>query len=148
MAGNIGWGQQAQQMNMGQPAGGNSNVVFVNDDTEAMNYPIGPGYTTALINANDPNNGKLFVRSAESNGMPKPVRIFSIKEITPKGENPDAVTREEFDELNQKIGTLSGQFAQVLASLQQITMAQPVQPAQPAQVATPASMSKGGKKQS
>ena len=134
MGNNMGW-------NSGQvPQQGNSMVVFINDDAEAMNYPIGPGYTVALVNANDQNNGKLFIRSSESNGMPKPARIFAIKEITPKPKDADSVSREEFETLTQEIGNLSSQFRQVLASLQQVAPAQPV--------ATPAHApaTKGGKK--
>lgn len=136
MGNNMGWnGGQMQQQ-------GNSMVVFINDDAEAMNYPIGPGYTVALVNANDQNNGKLFIRSSESNGMPKPARIFAIKEITPKPKDDNAVSREEFESLTesltQEIGNLSSQFRQVLASLQQAVPAQPV---------TAPAVAKGGKKQ-
>lgn len=136
MGNNVGWnGSQVPQQ-------GNSMVVFINDDAEAMNYPIGPGYTVALVNANDQNNGKLFIRSSETNGMPKPARIFAIKEITPKQKDADSVSREEFEtltsKLTQEIGNLSSQFSQVLASLQQAA------PAQPATAHAPAT--KGGKK--
>ena len=136
MGNNLGWGNSPQM----QQTSGNSMVVFINDDAEAMNYPIGPGYTVALVNANDQNNGKLFIRSSESNGMPKPARIFSIKEITPKPKDADSVSREEFETLTQEIGNLSSQFRQVLASLQQVA------PAQPATAPTHAPANKGGKK--
>lgn len=102
-----------------------SMVVFINNDDEAMTYPIAPGYTVALLNANNPNDGKLFVRSSEINGMPKPARIFAIKEITPKQQDSDSVSRAEFENLTQEIGNLTSQFQQMLATLQQATAQAP-----------------------
>lgn len=134
MGNNIGWNQPV----MSQQPSQQSMVVFINDDAEAMNYPIGPGYTVALVNANDQNNGKLFIRSSETNGMPKPARIFAIKEITPKPKDANTVSREEFDSLTQQIGSLSSQFRQMLEAIQQ-------QAATVQTVTTTAA--KGGKKQ-
>lgn len=134
MAGNF-W--QNQNMNQGQNQSPNSMIVFVSDDSMAMNYPIAPGYTVALINANDPSNGKLFIRSSEANGMPKAARVFSIKEITPQQNNGDSVSHKDFDVLSQQVATLGGQFQQVLDMLNNL---------QQTTVSVPTTTSKGGKK--
>lgn len=84
----------------------NTMVAFINDDSVAASYPVSPGFTVALINANDPNNGRLYVKSAQANGMPNPMRVFAIKDITPKPENEDTVSRKEFDALTQQLASM------------------------------------------
>lgn len=84
----------------------NSMVVFVNNDSVAANYPVAPGYTVALINANDPTKSKLFLKSTEANGMPNPMRVFELKDVTPVQSNGDTVSRKEFDALNDKLAKL------------------------------------------
>ena len=137
MANNNMWNNPANQ----SP---NSMIVFVSDDSMAMNYPIAPGYTVALINANDPGNGKLFIRSSEPNGMPKAARIFSIKEITPQQNNGDSVSHKDFDVLSQQVADMSSQFRQMLNVLNAMQAAAPVvAQVAPAAAAPP----RGGKKQ-
>lgn len=104
-------GQQQQQ----QPAPANSMITFINDDTIAPNYPVAPGTTVALINANDPQNGKMFIKSTEPNGMPNPMRIFAITEITPQKQSGDSVSRQEFDALTKQLQGMQ----QLLMNLQQ-----------------------------
>jgi len=79
-----------------------SMVVFINDDSEAVNYPINPGFTVALINANDPSNGKMFIKSSQPNGLPNRMRVFKIEDITPQPQSPDTVSRQEFDSLKKQ----------------------------------------------
>jgi hypothetical protein len=90
-------------------------ITFINDESIAVNYPVAPGTTVALINANDPNDGKMFIKSTEPNGMPNPMRVFSIVEITPQKQNVDTVSRQEFDALNKQLQSIQ----QMLAGLQQ-----------------------------
>lgn len=104
-------GNQPQQ----QPTQPNSMITFINDDSIAANYPVAPGTTVALINANDPAEGKMFIKSTEPNGLPNPMRIFALQEITPQKQNPDAVSRQEFDALNKQLQSIQ----QLLANLQQ-----------------------------
>lgn len=115
MAGNMwptGYGGQNQQQ---QPAPANSMITFINDDTIAPNYPVAPGTTVALINANDPQDGKMFIKSTEPNGMPNPMRIFAITEITPQKQSGDSVSRQEFDALTKQLQGMQ----QLLMNLQQ-----------------------------
>jgi hypothetical protein len=123
--GGYGIGQQQQQNQ--QPMPPNSMITFINDESIAVNYPVAPGTTVALINANDPNDGKMFIKSTEPNGMPNPMRGFSIVEITPQKQNVDTVSRQEFDAQNKQLQSIK----QMLAGLQK-------EPAEPA-------TTKGGK---
>ena len=91
----------------------NSMVTFINDDAMAVNYPVAPGTTVALINVNDPENSKLFLKSSEQNGCPNPMRTFLIKEITPQKSNDDVVSRKEFEDLSRQLAGLQ----QLLARL-------------------------------
>jgi hypothetical protein len=122
MAGNMwttGYGGQQQQQ---QPAPANSMITFINDDTIAPNYPVAPGTTVALINANDPQDGKMFIKSTEPNGMPNPMRIFAITEITPQKQSGDSVSRQEFDALTKQLQGMQ----QLLMNLQQPQTETPV----------------------
>ena len=132
MAGNMwtaGYGGQQQQQ---QPPI-NSMVTFINDDSEAISYPVNPGMTVALINANDPENSKMFLKSSAANGCPNPMRIFKIQDITPQKSNGDTVSRKEFETLTQQFAAQTQQ----LQNMQQLLMN-----LQQPQVETPA---KGGK---
>lgn len=119
MAGNMWQGGYVGQ-NQPQPAPANSMITFINDDSVAANYPVAPGTTVALINANDPQDGKMFIKSTEPNGMPNPMRVFSLQEITPQKQSGDMVSRQEFDNLTKQ-----------LQSMQQllVAMSQPQEPA-------------------
>lgn len=105
-----GYGNNAAQQQL--PT--NSMIAFINDNTIVSNYPVAPGTTVALINANDPQNSKMFLKSTATNGMPSPTRIFEIREVTPQPQNPDAVSRQEFESLSQQMA----QIQQALQNLQ------------------------------
>lgn len=105
MAGNMWQGGYAGQ-NQAQPAQTNSMITFINDDSMAANYPVAPGTTVALINANDPQDGKMFIKSTEPNGMPNPMRVFSLQEITPQRQSGDMVSRQEFDNLTKQLQSM------------------------------------------
>lgn len=89
----------------GQPAN-NSMVVFITDDSMVVNYPVAPGMTVALINANDPEKGKMYLKSTAANGMPNPVRTFEIKDVTPQKQSADTVSRQEFDKLTEQLAAM------------------------------------------
>ena len=106
-------GQQQQQ-----PAPPNSMITFISDDSMAVNYPVSPGTTVALINANDPANGKMYIKSTEPNGMPNPMRVFALQEITPQKQGENTVSRQEFDNMARQMQTMQENMQQLLASLQ------------------------------
>lgn len=89
----------------------NTMVAFINNDSEAMMYPVSPGTTVALLNVNDPNNGRLFLKSAEMNGCPNPMRVFKIQDITPQKQDPNSVSRQEFDRVNNELTEIKNLLA-------------------------------------
>lgn len=84
----------------------NSMVAFVNDESMAVNYPVSPGFTVAVINASDPENMKMYLKSSQPNGMPNPTKIFALKDITPKAESADTVSRAEFERLTAQLANM------------------------------------------
>lgn len=107
-------GNQQQQ----QPAPPNSMITFISDDSMAVNYPVSPGTTVALINANDPGNGKMYIKSTEPNGMPNPMRVFALQEITPQKQGENTVSRQEFENMATQMRTMQENMQQLIASLQ------------------------------
>ena len=105
-----GYGNNQQQ----QPSPPNSMITFINDDSMAANYPVAPGTTVDLINTNDPNDDKMFNKSTEPNGLPNPMRIFALQEVTPQKQSADSVSRQEFDALTKQLQNMQ----QLLVGLQ------------------------------
>ena len=100
-----------QNPNQAQNNANNSMVVFVHDEGMAINYPVNPGTTVAVLMVDDPNNGKLYIKSAEPNGCPNPMRIFSLKDITPQKVSGDVVSRQEFDNVNKELQEIKNLLA-------------------------------------
>lgn len=79
-------------------------TTFVDNIQSVNNYPVPVGGMAILI---DLNGSKMYFKSVNANGVPAPVRVFNIKEIPQvPPANPNMVTRQEFDALNQKIDKL------------------------------------------
>lgn len=89
-----------------QAPANNSMVAFVNDESMAVNYPVSPGFTVAVINASDPNNMKMYLKSSQPNGMPNPTKVYTLTDITPKPESADTVSRAEFDKLTAQLANM------------------------------------------
>ena len=106
MAGNM-WGNYAggQQQTQGVM------TAFINNEASATTYPVGAGTTVNLV---DINNGKMYLKSTDPNGMPCPIRVFEIHEVTPQPQGADVVSRQEFDNLTQQLASMQ----QLLANLQ------------------------------
>jgi hypothetical protein len=104
------------QGNNNQPTGpNNSMIAFIHADADAINYPVNPGMTVALLNINDPNEGRLFLKSAEMNGCPNPMRVFKIQDITPQKQDPNSVSRQEFDKVNNELQEIKNMLAALTA---------------------------------
>lgn len=78
-------------------------LVPVQNETTVNTYLVGAGNTVAFA---DFNNGMMWLKSTTPQGIPEAVRKFELKEITPKPENENAVSREEFTALNDKFDKL------------------------------------------
>lgn len=83
-------------------------LVPVQNETTVNTYLVGAGNTVAFadFNKGEDIDGTLWLKSTTPQGVPNPVRKFELKEITPKPENENAVSREEFTALNDKFDKL------------------------------------------
>ena len=99
MAGNM-WGNGYAAP---QQQSGGVMTAFINNEASATTYPVGAGTTVNLV---DINNGKMYLKSTDPNGMPCPIRVFEIREVTPQAQNADSVSRQEFNELTQQLQNL------------------------------------------
>lgn len=106
MAGNM-WGNYAGGQQ--QPQG--VMTAFINNEASATTYPVAAGSTVNLV---DINNGKMYLKSTDPNGMPCPVRVFEIHEVTPQPQGSDMVSRQEFENLTQQLANMQ----HLLANLQ------------------------------
>jgi hypothetical protein len=97
-----------------QAPANNSMVAFVNDESMAVNYPVSPGFTVAVINASDPDNMKMYLKSSQPNGMPNPTKVFALTDITPKGESADTVSRKEFESVSKELAEMKALLAGIV----------------------------------
>lgn len=87
-----------------QGSNGNMLTVFVDTEAEVNDYPVAAGTTVQLISF---KLNKFWLKSTATNGVPQPIRSFAFSEETPKIQNePNSVTRQEFDDLNRKLDKL------------------------------------------
>ena len=76
-----------------------SNVVYVNGEEGANNYPVAAGNTVLLL---DFNSNHFWIKSTSPNGVLQPMRSFNFEETTPKREPANAadyVTKKELNDL-------------------------------------------------
>ena len=84
--------QQVQQMPTPAPQT-NNGLVWVQGEVAAKSYPVAPNCTVMLL---DSENSAFYLKSADSSGMPLPLRIFDYKErINAPSQAADAPTSEE-----------------------------------------------------
>ena len=100
----------SQPMQVQQP---NNGLIWVQGESGAKSYLVAPNSTVMLL---DSENSAFYLKSADSSGMPLPLRIFDYKErinapsqaavastIEEKINLDNFVTRKEFDELKASI---------------------------------------------
>ena len=106
--------QQVQQMPTPVPQT-NNGLVWVQGEVAAKSYPVAPNCTVMLM---DSEGERFYLKSADSSGMPLPLRVFEyIERINAptgdfKGGTSDFsemddrfVTREEFERRMASIGS-------------------------------------------
>ena len=87
---------------------GNNGLIWVQGEASAKSYPVAPNCTVMLL---DSENSAFYLKSADSSGMPLPLRTFDYKErinahsqaaVAPTSEEKinldNFVTRKEFEE--------------------------------------------------
>ena len=92
-------------------------TVPIRNETEAMNYPVGLGYTVLLLDFED---GKFWTKT-NTTGIPEPPREFEFKEVIKqpqinRGDN-NFVSRDEFATLSNTLNSLSSQVSKLINEL-------------------------------
>lgn len=92
-------------------------TVPIRNETEAMNYPVGLGYTVLLL---DFDHGKFWTKT-NTTGIPETPREFEFKEIVKqpqavRGDN-NIVSREEFTTLSKSLESLTSQVSKLINEL-------------------------------
>jgi len=82
--------------------------VLIQDENEVRSYPVAAGTSVFLMCL---PQGKFWIKSTNTSGIPEPVRAFSFSEIIPEttpkvSDNSNYVTKKEFDELKKLIEDL------------------------------------------
>ena len=106
--------QQVQQMPTPAPQT-NNGLVWVQGEVAAKSYPVAPNCTVMLM---DSEGERFYLKSADSSGMPLPLRVFEYTERNnaPTGDfkggtsgfsemDDRFVTREEFERRMASIGS-------------------------------------------
>lgn len=106
--------QQVQQMPTSAPQT-NNGLVWVQGEVAAKSYPVAPNCTVMLM---DSEGERFYLKSADSSGMPLPLRVFEYTERinAPTGDfkggtsdfsemDDRFVTREEFERRIASIGS-------------------------------------------
>ena len=110
--------QQPMAQPMAQPTPQpqvNNGLFWVQGEAAAKSYPVAPNCTVMLL---DSEISSFYLKSADSSGMPLPLRIFDYKErinapsqaaVAPTSEEKvnldDFVTRKEFEDRMASIGS-------------------------------------------
>ena len=102
----------SQPMQVQQP---NNGLIWVQGESGAKSYLVAPNATVMLM---DSEGERFYLKSADTSGMPLPLRIFDYKERqnasvsdfkAPTSDFSDLddkfVTRKEFDELKASIAS-------------------------------------------
>ena len=78
-------------------------MIQIQSDDEVNTYLVAAGTTVMLINF---STMKFWLKSTNTSGVPEPVRKFSFKEEVTHSPQTNTVTREEFNNLSEKIDKL------------------------------------------
>lgn len=85
------------------PQQNNNGLLWVQGEAGAKSFLVGPGQSVLLMDSESP---RFYLKSADTSGMPLPLRSFEYTEVSagqpaPKEDGPDTpefITRAEFEE--------------------------------------------------
>ena len=91
---------------MPQPQIQNGGFVRVKDETEAMNYPVAPGYSVTFI---DETATHFYVKTAGLSQFERPTfDKFKLVRETPEQTKVEYATKQDLEELKAQIAALKG----------------------------------------
>lgn len=94
-----------------------SNIIWVNNETEINNYPTGRGWQQLF---GDKNKPMFYIRETDLNGITQPVKKLSyvFEDPKPVETQPvsaeESVTRKEFNDLAAAVNTMTDKLADLL----------------------------------
>ena len=77
---------------------GQQSLVWVQGEAGAKSYLVAPGANVVLM---DSEGDRFYLKQADANGMPLPLRTFEYKEIVanaPQVPTQEYISRAEFEE--------------------------------------------------
>lgn len=92
---------------------GNNGLIWVQGEAGAKSYIVAPGNTVMLM---DSEGERFYLKSADSSGMPMPLRIFDYKERINATTSDFKAPTSDFSELDGKYITRE-EFEQRMASM-------------------------------
>lgn len=105
---------QNQYMPQYQPQQQSGGLIWVQGESGAKSYPVSAGQSVLLM---DSESNRFFIKSADSSGMPLPLRIFDYterKEAAKATESASAATLDvsrfvTHEELESRIAAILAQ---------------------------------------
>ena len=91
----------------------NNGLVWVQGEAGAKSYLVAPGQTVMLM---DSEGERFFLKSADSSGMPLPLRVFEYKETNEASCKAHSGSDGGLDKLDDRFVTRE-EFDRVIASV-------------------------------
>ena len=91
----------------------NNGLVWVQGEAGAKSFLVAPGCTVMLM---DSEGERFYLKSADSSGMPLPLRVFEYKERTETAQQTAGGSVATFDDLDNKFVTRD-EFERRMASI-------------------------------
>ena len=104
--------QQVQQMTTPAPQT-NNGLVWVQGEVAAKSYPVAPNCTVMLM---DSEGERFYLKSADSSGMPLPLRVFEYTERINAPTGDFKVGTSDFSEMDDRFVTRE-EFERRMASM-------------------------------
>lgn len=116
---------QAQQYQvnqpMQQPAQSNQSLIYVQGEAAAKSWMVGAGQSVLLM---DSENPVFYIKSADSSGIPLPLRVFDYKERTqntpqcvPQASQSEQINLDDKYVTRQEYDALQGKYMEILERL-------------------------------
>ena len=89
-----------------------SGMIWVQGEAGAKSYLVAAGNPVQLLDAERP---VLYIKETGHDNVPRPLRIFEYKEITPVNEQAPqigSVSREEYEALKEQIDKLTAMLSE------------------------------------
>ena len=93
-----------------------ANLYFVGSEDEARSWIVSPNQTVYLL---DRNNGVLYVKTVEKNGMAQPLSSFKLVEpVSEEAEVIEYATKKDIEEVFLKIKEIEDEYSKSITTSQ------------------------------